>query len=170
MLRECPRRAGARRGIGAHADASETLRVCASTSAQPAKIHGLPHAFLPCTSRSSAPAPAARTPAATARPYCCKEYAPRERRSAVVDSRREENRRIFSADAADLEPVHRHYAPPIPVKAGSASSSYWAVIAPTAPTCSPIAFRPLPDGLRRSAPLGALCAPINWSYGSRSTS
>jgi hypothetical protein len=105
-----------------------------------------------------------------ARPYYCKEHAPRERRSAVVDSRREENRRIFSADAADLEPVHRHYAPPIPVKAGSASSSYWAVIAPTAPTCSPIAFRPLPDGLRRSAPLGALCAPINWSYGSRSTS
>jgi hypothetical protein len=51
-------------------------------------------------------------------------------------------------------------------QAGSASSSCWAVIAPTSTTCS----HNLPTTARRpcrSAPLGALCAPNSRSYGSR---
>jgi hypothetical protein len=67
-----------------------------------------------------------------------RELSARVRRSAVIDSRREENRRIISPEMPLISnpcPSSRatHSTPNRRV---SASSRCWAVIAPTAPTCS----------------------------------
>jgi hypothetical protein len=103
MLRECPRRAGARRGICAPRrrernakDAREFVRPAC------AKIHGLQHAFL--ARREVQRLPSSRELSLRRRaPVRCSDRAAWARRLAVVDSRREEKKRIFSAHAPDFE-------------------------------------------------------------------
>ena len=73
-----------------------------------------------------------------ARPYRCSNRAARPRRSAVIDSRREENTRIISPEmplisnpCPSSRAVHSR-----PNRAVRASSRCWETIAATAPMCS----------------------------------
>ncbi len=121
-------------------DARLTPRVRASWSAQPACARARSSA--PCFAARVAKFDACASCASSrwdgARPYRCSNRAARPRKSAVIDSRREENTRIISP----LMPLISNPCPSSrathssPNRAVSASSRRWDTIAATAPMCS----------------------------------
>ena len=147
-------------------DASGTPRVRASLSAQPACSCATSSApsFFARVLKFEACARCASSRWDGARPYRCSNRAARTRRSAVMDSRREENTRIIAPEmpliskpCPSSRAVHSR-----PNRAVRASSRCWETIAATAPMCS---LYPRESGARHfpSVPVLAVWAIWEWT-------